>query len=144
MIREVFDLFDTDGEGQLDEAELASAIFAMGFSSHNHEELAAIFMDRMDMDGDRRISIYEFIQLMQGHLAGRNPEEEIRSTYAAFFDTGKKEAINLSLLRKMTTELGISLSEDELSDMIEDADRNCEGGVDEEEYVHILKHSTWF
>ena len=143
MIREVFNLFDTDGEGQLDEAELASAIFTMGFSSHNHVEMAAKFMDRMDTDGNRRVSIDEFIQLMQGQLAGRDPEEEIRSTYAAFFGIDRKGTITLSLLREMTMGLGISLSDDELCDMIKDADRNGEGGVDEEEFVHILKHSTW-
>jgi hypothetical protein len=39
LIREVFELFDTDGEQQLDEEELASAIFAMGFSQHGHAEV---------------------------------------------------------------------------------------------------------
>ena len=144
MIREVFNLFDTDGEGQLDEVELASAIFTMGFSSQNTEEMAAKFMDRMDTDGNRRISIHEFTQLLQGQLAGRDPEEEIRATFAAFFDSGLKESIDLSLLKKMTMELGISLLDKELDDMIKDADRNGVGGVDEEEYVRILKHSTWF
>ncbi len=32
MMTEVFNLFDTDGEQQLDEEELAAAVFAMGFS----------------------------------------------------------------------------------------------------------------
>ena len=45
LIREVFELFDTDGEQQLDEAELASAIFAMGFCQHGHAEvLCALFL----------------------------------------------------------------------------------------------------
>ncbi len=36
MIKEIFNLFDTDGQQQLDEEELASAIFAMGFSQNDH------------------------------------------------------------------------------------------------------------
>jgi hypothetical protein len=40
MIREVFDLFDTDGQQQLDEEELASAIFALGFSQNDHVQVA--------------------------------------------------------------------------------------------------------
>ena len=45
LIREVFELFDTDGEQQLDEEELASAIFAMGFCQHGHAEvLCALFL----------------------------------------------------------------------------------------------------
>ena len=41
-------------------------------------------------------------------------------------------------------DLGLKLSEKELSDMLLDADRSGSGlGVGEEEYLHILKHSTW-
>ncbi len=41
MIEEVFNLFDTDGQQQLDEEELASAIFALGFSQKGHVEVVA-------------------------------------------------------------------------------------------------------
>ncbi len=39
MIETIFNLFDTDGEQQLDEEELAAAIFAMGFSQHDHVQV---------------------------------------------------------------------------------------------------------
>ncbi len=39
MIEEIFNLFDTDGEQQLDEEELAAAVFAMGFSQHDHVQV---------------------------------------------------------------------------------------------------------
>ncbi len=39
MIEEIFNLFDTDGEQQLDEDELAAAIFAMGFSQCDHVQV---------------------------------------------------------------------------------------------------------
>jgi hypothetical protein len=39
LIKEIFNLFDTDGEQQLDEEELAAAVFAMGFSQHNHVQV---------------------------------------------------------------------------------------------------------
>ncbi len=41
MIVEVFNLFDTDGQQQLDEDELASAIFALGFSQNDHVQVTA-------------------------------------------------------------------------------------------------------
>jgi hypothetical protein len=40
MIEEVFNLFDTDGQQQLDEEELAAAIFALGFSQTGHFEVS--------------------------------------------------------------------------------------------------------
>jgi hypothetical protein len=42
MIKEVFDLFDTDGQQQLDEEELAHAIYALGFSQHGHVQVHAL------------------------------------------------------------------------------------------------------
>jgi Ca2+-binding EF-hand superfamily protein len=40
MIKEVFELFDTDGEQQLDEEELALAIYTLGFSQTNHVQVS--------------------------------------------------------------------------------------------------------
>ncbi len=40
VIEEVFKLFDTDGQHQLDEGELASAIYALGFSQNDHVKVA--------------------------------------------------------------------------------------------------------
>ena len=42
LIEEVFNLFDTDGQQQLDEEELASAIFALGFSQNGHMKVMTI------------------------------------------------------------------------------------------------------
>ena len=44
MIEEIFNLFDTDGQKQLDEEELASAIFALGFSQHGHLEVLLLVL----------------------------------------------------------------------------------------------------
>jgi hypothetical protein len=82
MIEEVFNLFDTDGQQQLDEEELASAIFALGLSQNGHLEvvenvfvlayhigsqlihdhsfpcltqLAKTMMDQVDEDGSRTV-----------------------------------------------------------------------------------------
>jgi hypothetical protein len=38
-IKEVFELFDTDGQHQLDEEELACAIYTLGFSQKGHVQV---------------------------------------------------------------------------------------------------------
>jgi hypothetical protein len=42
MIKEVFDLFDTDGQHQLDEEELALAIYTLGFSQNRHVQVGGL------------------------------------------------------------------------------------------------------
>ena len=44
MIKEVFELFDTDGEQQLDEEELALAIYTLGFSQSGHFQVSWLHM----------------------------------------------------------------------------------------------------
>ncbi len=47
-------------------------------------------------------------------------------------------------MRPCPQELELQLADEELEDMIRDADRSGRGtGVSEEEYVHVLKNSTW-
>ena len=144
MIKEVFDLFNTDGQGGLEEDELASAIFAMGFSTSGHHKLAKELMGQIS-DGSS-VSLEQFTELMRGHLAGRDPEEEIRSTFTCICEKEKGERakiIDMELLRAKVRRLHIKLSDEELRDMIADADRSGKGGVGLEEYMQILKQSTW-
>ena len=158
MIRDLFELFDTDGEQRLDEGELAAAIFAMGFSSQNHHQMASKFIDKLAIDGNRTIDLDQFTELMKSELTGRDPEEEIRATFARFAtlvpesrslvpslaaEGSEGGGINLEQLKCMSRTLGLLLTEDELENMIKDADRNGGGDVDEDEYVQILKNSTW-
>jgi hypothetical protein len=44
MIKDVFELFDTDGDQQLDEDELARAIHTLGFSQNGHVQVAFLFI----------------------------------------------------------------------------------------------------
>ncbi len=39
IVEDVFELFDTDGQHELDEEELASALYALGFSQEGHFEV---------------------------------------------------------------------------------------------------------
>lgn len=43
-IKEVFELFDTDGQHQLDEEELACAIYTLGFSQNGHVQVECQYL----------------------------------------------------------------------------------------------------
>ena len=49
MVEEVFNLFDTDGQQQLDVEELACAICAMGFCQTGYTEVI-LFLANQDFD----------------------------------------------------------------------------------------------
>merc|ERR1711939_1226726 len=61
-LREAFDLFDTDGSGAVDAAELHTAMKALGFEPKK-EEIAKMVKE-MDKDGDATVDFEEFCIMM--------------------------------------------------------------------------------
>ena len=141
MMRDVFNLFDTDGMGSLEEGELATAIFAMGFSTSNHREMAKSLISQYNGS----LNLEQFTELMGGQLAGSDPEEEIRNAFFSICgDYPKVQVVTFPVLKAKVKELKIVLSEAELHNMILDASSNKQKAeVGLEEYIQILKNSTW-
>ncbi len=87
QIREIFELFDTDGGGCIDQQELQFAMTALGFqtkdSEHQqkgkHKEALEV-MDALIDDGE--VTLEEFSALMTGEISGQDPYEEARIAFA--------------------------------------------------------------
>eukprot|EP00204_Picochlorum_oklahomense_P004026 CAMPEP_0118799594 /NCGR_PEP_ID=MMETSP1161-20130426/1763_1 /TAXON_ID=249345 /ORGANISM="Picochlorum oklahomensis, Strain CCMP2329" /LENGTH=188 /DNA_ID=CAMNT_0006727315 /DNA_START=44 /DNA_END=610 /DNA_ORIENTATION=- len=140
-IREAFDLFDTDGSGSIDAKELKVAMRALGFEPKK-EEVKKMISD-VDTDGSGTIGFDDFMALMTAKMAERDPREEIMKAFRLFDDdeTGK---ITFKNLKRVAKELGESISDEELQEMIDEADRDGDGEVNEEEFFRIMKKSGLF
>ena len=73
QLRAVFDLFDADGSGMLDEEELADAMVVLGLGVDtdvgNQRKEARRLMERVDSDNSRTVDFEEFQSLMQESIA---------------------------------------------------------------------------
>jgi Ca2+-binding EF-hand superfamily protein len=84
QIREIFELFDTDGGGCIDQRELQFAMTALGFQTKEnhrttkHKEAMEV-MD--DLIGDGKVTLEEFSALMTGEISGQDPYEEARAVF---------------------------------------------------------------
>ena len=114
-IKEAFDLFDTDGSGKIDAKELKVAMKALGFESKK-EEIRKIIAD-IDKEGSGQIDYRDFTDLMVIKMQERNPEDEMRKAFKLFLD---EESSNISLrhLKKVARELGETMTDEELQEMI--------------------------
>ena len=76
-------------------------------------------------------------------MAERDPREEILKAFKLFDDdnTGK---ISLKNLKRVARELGETMSEEELQEMIDEADRDGDGEISEEEFIRIMKKTNLF
>ncbi len=172
QIREIFDLFDTDGGGSIDSLELDAAMFALGFQppestrgssfQKNRGKQGKKLLDTIDSDGSRSISLSEFTSLMKGELFGRGPLEEI---WAAFSVLSKAETlgvgwvappvsktghgeewgqVSMEGLRRACKEFDVRLSEKELTFMLKEADVDGSKTVDRAEFMLIMDNAPWF
>merc|ERR1719164_340796 len=127
-IREAFDLFDTDGSGCIDAKELKVAMRALGFEPKK-EEVKKMIAD-IDKDGDGTIDFNEFLDMMTAKMGERDSREEILKAFRLFDDdeTGK---ISFKNPKRVAKELGERMTDEELQEMIDEADRDGDGEVNE-------------
>ena len=140
-IKEAFDLFDTDGSGSIDAKELKVAMRALGFEPKKEEVRRMIA--EVDKDGSGTIEFPEFLDMMAAKMAERDPREEILKAFRLFDDdeTGK---ISFKNLKRVARELGENMTDEELMEMIEEADRDGDGEINEEEFLRIMKKTNLF
>lgn len=85
-ILQVLQLFDTDDSGILDESELHSAMFALGYLSDNRDNFSA-FKDSIELRQrvgiGAGVTLDEFRNIMRGSLLGRGAMDEMRMTFEA-------------------------------------------------------------
>jgi centrin-1 len=114
---------------------------ALGFEPRK-EEVRKMIAD-IDRDGSGTIDFPEFLEMMSSKMAERDPREEIMKAFRLFDDdeTGK---ISLKNLKRVSRELGENMTDEELSEMIEEADRDGDGEINEEEFLRIMKKTNLF
>ncbi|XP_044538726.1 centrin-2 [Gracilinanus agilis] len=140
-IREAFDLFDTDGTGTIDVKELKVAMRALGFEPKK-EEIKKMISD-IDKEGTGKISFNDFLAVMTQKMAEKDTKEEILKAFRLFDDdeTGK---ISFKNLKRVARELGENLTDEELQEMIDEADRDGDGEVNEQEFLRIMKKTSLY
>ncbi|NXU66839.1 CETN2 protein, partial [Horornis vulcanius] len=140
-IREAFELFDTDGSGSIDVKELKVAMRALGFEPKK-EEIKKMISD-IDKEGTGKISFSDFLTVMSQKMAEKDSKEEILKAFKLFDDdeTGK---ISFKNLKRVAKELGENLTDEELQEMIDEADRDGDGEVNEQEFLRIMKKTSLY
>lgn len=95
----------------------------------------------VDKDGSGRLSFTDFLQLMQRKMAAPDTNEEILKAFR-LFDADGRGRITMATLRRVADEMGEVMNDEELNEMIVEADRNKKGYVDEEDFVCVVKKTS--
>jgi Ca2+-binding EF-hand superfamily protein len=134
----------------MDRQELAVAMCALGLQSGKGSQVQGMsnesIISTIDSDGSNSISLEEFQSLMKGELTMSDPVQEVRAVFAGIcsMDSSDPGQINLLKLRLAAQEYEVKLYDHELSMMLDEVDDDGSKTVDEEEFIRIMKLSSWF
>ena len=131
--KNAFNLYDRDGDGYVTTNELSLVLKKIN-SDFNPNQIESI-IDDADSSGTGKISLDDFLQIMTGKMRESDAEEEIINSFKVF-DTEGNGLIRSSELRNIMTTLGDKLTDEEVDEMIREADKD--GYVDYEEFVRNM------
>lgn len=135
-IKDAFDSIDSDGSGKLDVEELKIAMLALGLES-KRDDINKIVED-MDKNKDGQISYEEFLELLTFQITDKDHEKEIKKIHGFIADEGSQK-ISFNSLKALCIELGETISDDEIKEMIEEADYDKDGEVDDQDFFTLMK-----
>mmetsp|Transcript_104212 Transcript_104212/g.264620 ORF Transcript_104212/g.264620 Transcript_104212/m.264620 type:complete len:224 (-) Transcript_104212:16-687(-) len=135
-LREAFKLFDTENAGTIDARELKAALRALGFEVKK-EDVKRMLAD-IGKDPMQAIDFNDFKEMMTGRMPDKNAKTEIDKVFA-LFDEDETGKISFRNLKRIAQELGESLTDDELQEMIEEADRDGDGLINPDEFYRVMR-----
>ncbi|KAJ1650247.1 hypothetical protein IWQ61_008899 [Dispira simplex] len=137
-LKETFTVFDKDNDGFITLDELESAFKKLG-ETVTRKELEETIRN-VDADNDGKVDFNEFITLMAGTAEDdkekSNRMKELRQTFQVF-DKDGDGFVTREELREVMSQLGETLDDQELDEMMTSADANKDGKLD---FAEFCKH----
>eukprot|EP00042_Codosiga_hollandica_P021850 m.78178 g.78178 ORF g.78178 m.78178 type:complete len:173 (-) comp50547_c0_seq1:97-615(-) len=141
-LREVFLLCDQDQSGSIDWRELRAGLRALGFAIRKREAKGMI--READSDGNGFLEFDEFVTLVEAlSQHERNLHREILEGFR-MFDVAGTGFISASDLKTICSEVGETIGDSELRDMIEVGDADGDGKISQDEFVKIMLKTNLF
>ncbi|URE03052.1 hypothetical protein MUK42_20998 [Musa troglodytarum] len=150
--QEAFCLFDKDGDGCITLQELATVIRSLG-QDPSEDELKGMIKE-VDINGNGTIEYAEFLNLMARKMKETDTEEELREAFKVFdkdqngfisageVSVGYSQTdawfLNSMKLRNVMMNLGEKMTDEEVLQMIKEADTDGDGQVNFEEFSRMM------
>ena len=133
--KEAFNIFDKDKDGYITTKELGDIMKNLG-QTPSEAELQDM-INEVDIDGNGTIDFKEFLGLMARKMRDADTEEELIEAFKVF-DRDGNGLISGNELQHVMTSLGENISQDEVEEMIKEADLDGDGYINYEEFVRMI------
>ncbi|CAM0876167.1 unnamed protein product [Alopecurus aequalis] len=136
--QEAFSLFDKNGDGCISLEELAAVTRSLGLEPTDQE--LSDMMREVDTDGNGIIDFQEFLSLIARKMKDGDGDEELKEAFEVL-DKDQNGFISPIELRTVMINLGEKMSDEEVEQMIKEADTDGDGQVNYEEFVLMMKNA---
>ena len=113
---------------------------ALGFDPKNPE--VQRILEKLDKH-NKPLSFEEYMDVMIDKEESKDPENEMRKAFKVLCEEGT-DKITLKSLSKICNDLGEKISEEELKEMIIEADKDQDDVVGEEDFIKIMQKTGMF
>lgn len=135
-IRELFDMFDKNKDGHISTSELGTVFRGLG-QNPTEKDLKEMVAE-CDKNGNGTVEINEFCDLMGDKLKDKSTtQEELREAFKVF-DRDGNGFVDFKELKAAMKQLGEKMSEEDIKEMIAEADIDSDGKVSYEEFVTMM------
>jgi len=122
--------------GDITADELGHVMKSLGLNPSDAELLDIVA--EADVNKDGVINFEEFLTLMSQTVKETDTEQELISAFRVF-DQDNSGFISTDELRNVLKSLGENMTEAEIDDMLQMADKNGDGQIDYHEFASIMK-----
>jgi Ca2+-binding EF-hand superfamily protein len=126
--------------GTIDPKELTSAMESLGFEAKN-QTIYQMIKD-IDKDGSGAIDFDEFLDMMTAKMSDKDTKEDINKVFK-LFDDDTSGKISMKNLKRVARELGETMNDAELQEMIDRADTDQDGEISPDEFYLIMTKKTF-
>ncbi|XP_045182503.1 neo-calmodulin-like [Mercenaria mercenaria] len=135
-IKDMFKLFDKDGDKSLSTEEISKALKSMGVCL-TYKEIQVALKD-IGKNKHGKIEFKEFREFLIRQYKSKSLEAQARESFR-IFDRDGNGTIDRKELKHAMKMLGEELSDEEVEQMMKEADENGDGKINFEEFLRLWK-----
>ena len=133
--KKIFELHSKGEDGNVNTQELANIFKAINIDASD-EEIKEI-IKKMDLEGKKQINYEEFLTIINQKEKDVDEEEEVLKAFKVF-DKDGNGFININELKDIMLNIGNNWSENEINEMLGEADIDMDGYINYEEFVRTM------
>lgn len=132
--KDMFKHFDRNKNGTIDIDELQDVMLALWLNPTREEmerEMNRFAKDKKELTFD------EFLDFMAEQESPEDAEQELRAAFSQF-DKNGDGTISVTELRERMIEMGCPMDDDQVAEMMKEADMDGNGVIDIDEFVAVM------